>query len=106
MSMRSLLIALALLPVGVLAQSPATKPAAEPPPINAVTRAVLLVNRPAQCTEAQWLDMMEKPVHRSLYPLRVSQAMLDTLDARALDIRFQYVLVPDDAMHRDAQRRY
>ena len=49
--------------------------------------------------------MMETPVHRSLYPLRVTQAVLDTLDTRALDVQFRYTLVPDDAMHRDAQRR-
>lgn len=44
----------------------------------------------------EWLRMMEKPVSRSLYPLRVTQAMLDTLDATQLDMRFQYQMVVVD----------
>ncbi|MDX9750686.1 MAG: hypothetical protein RBT71_06360 [Flavobacteriales bacterium] len=83
-------------PARASAQAVASDPVQEPRPINAATRAVLLANKPERFTEAQWLDMMEKPVNRSLYPLRVTQAMLvspygDTLDAQALDIRFRYV---------------
>ena len=57
--------------------------------------AVLLANRPAHLEQAKWLAMMEQPVNRSLYPLRITQATLDTLDGRALDAGFQYVLVPE-----------
>ena len=45
--------------------------------------------------EADWLRMMEKPVNRTLYPLRITQAMLDTLDATKLDLRYQYVMVKE-----------
>jgi hypothetical protein len=54
---------------------------------------VLLANRPAQIDEAKWLAMMQDPVNRSLYPLRITQATLDTLDGRLLDQRFQYIMV-------------
>jgi len=43
--------------------------------------------------EADWLRLMEKPENATLYPLRITQAMLDTLDARELDLRYRYVLV-------------
>jgi len=33
------------------------------------------------------------PVNATLYPLRITQAMLDTLDAEKLDLRYRYVLV-------------
>lgn len=56
--------------------------------------AVLLANRPAHIEQAKWLAMMTQPVNRSLYPLRITQAMLDTLDATQLDERFQYIMVP------------
>lgn len=92
MSIRFILFALVLFPAVAMAQSPASKPEDKPP--NPPTLAVLLANRPARFTEAEWLRMMEKSVNRSLYPLRVTQAMLDTLDARALDPRFRYELVP------------
>ena len=54
--------------------------------------ALLLANRPAHIAQAKWLEMMEKPVNRSLYPLRITQAMLDTLDGSALDRRFNYIM--------------
>lgn len=63
------------------------------PPINAPTLSVLLLNRPAHIAKDEWLEMMEKPVNRSLYPLSITQTILDTLDGRHLDMRFQYVMV-------------
>lgn len=62
-------------------------------PFNVPTLSVLLLNRPAHIAKDEWLEMMEKPVNRSLYPLYITQAMLDTLDGRQLDMRFQYVMV-------------
>jgi len=59
---------------------------------NAPTLAVLLANRPAHIEQAKWLEMMEQPVNRSLYPLRITQAALDTLDGSALDRRFNYIM--------------
>ncbi|MCC6542179.1 MAG: hypothetical protein IT225_08160 [Flavobacteriales bacterium] len=56
---------------------------------------MVLANKPERFTQEEWLQMMEKPVSRSLHPLRVTQAMLDTLDARQLDLRFQYQMVPE-----------
>lgn len=92
MSTRAFTFILLLLPVALFAQSPAPTQVTGSP--NATTLAVLLANRPAQFSETEWLRMMEQPVNRSLYPLRVTQAVLDTLDARALDPRFRYELVP------------
>ena len=85
---RYLLCFVAVLPLLVLAQAPSA-----PASFNAPTLAVLEVNRPAHIEKAAWLAMMQDPVHRSLYPLRVTQAMLDTLDGRLLDNRFRYELV-------------
>jgi len=45
--------------------------------------------------EADWLKLMAQPVNTSLYPLRITQAMLDTLDATKLDLRYQYILVQE-----------
>jgi hypothetical protein len=61
--------------------------------LTAAMRAVLLANRPKGMAEAEWLKLMEIPANRTLFPLRVTQGMLDTLDARELDLRFSYVLV-------------
>ena len=83
---RYLLGLVMVLPLLVLAQAPSA-------PFNPPTLAVLEVNRPAHIEKATWLAMMQDPVHRSLYPLRVTQAMLDTLDGRLLDNRFRYELV-------------
>jgi len=78
-------------PFASRAQTPAQEPGT--PPFNAPTLAVLLANRPAHIDQAKWLEMMEQPVNRSLYPLRITQATLDTLDGRLLDRRFQYIMV-------------
>jgi hypothetical protein len=101
MSPRGLLVVLALLPLSVVAQVSITRPQAEPAPVeqaasfNAPTMTVLRANCPVHMEEAQWLKMMEEPVHRSLYPLLVTQAMLYSLDATQLDTRFQYVMVKE-----------
>ncbi|MCC6839595.1 MAG: hypothetical protein IT230_05490 [Flavobacteriales bacterium] len=60
---------------------------------NAETRTVLLANRPMDVPQADWLKLMANPVNASLFPLRITQPMLDTLDAGKLDARFRYVLV-------------
>lgn len=92
MSRRAFAFILGLLPLAMLAQSPTSGRPAET--LNATTKAILLANRPARFTEEQWLKMMERPANRALYPLRIDQTMLDTLDVKALDLRFQYELVP------------
>lgn len=102
MSIRSIFLLVLLVPVFARAQGPATSTA--PVPLNAPTLAVLLANRPLHVDEAQWLKMMEEPVNRSLYPLRITQVMLDTLDATQLDMRFQYVMV-EEAPGPDPPRR-
>ena len=96
MSARAILLVLLLAPVFALAQNPRT--AQTTPLPNAPTLAVLLANRPAHIAKEEWLAMMEKPVNRSLHHLRVTQAMLDTLDARQLDMRYQYVMVREEKM--------
>ena len=78
----------------------AQAPTIQPPttnnqPLNPTTLAVVLANKPERFTQEEWLRMLEKPVNRSLYPLFLTQAMLDTLDAKKLDLRFQYQMVPD-----------
>ncbi|MDX9750208.1 MAG: hypothetical protein RBT71_03935 [Flavobacteriales bacterium] len=93
MSIRAFFLVLALFPTAASAQAVASDPVQEPRPINAATRAVLLANKPERFTETQWLDMMEKPVNRSLYPLRITRVALDTTDARLLDPRYRYELV-------------
>jgi len=90
MSNRTFLFALALLPLGALAQSPAPLPANAAP--NTTTLAVLLANCPERFNTEEWLRMMEQPLHRSLFPLRITPQMLDTLTVRELDIRYQYVM--------------
>ena len=50
--------------------------------------------------EAEWLKLMEIPANRTLFPLRVTQGMLDTLDAKKLDLGYSYVLVNNSSqMH-------
>jgi len=107
MSTRAFLLVLLLAPLFALAQVSPQKHDADassrlenmkqtPPPatapFNAPTLAVLLANRPAHIEQAKWLEMMILPVNRSLYPLRITQAALDTLDGSALDRRFSYIM--------------
>ncbi|MCC6841424.1 MAG: hypothetical protein IT230_14790 [Flavobacteriales bacterium] len=56
---------------------------------NATTRAVLLANRPKDMPMADWLKLMANPVNAVLYPLHITQEMLDTLDAREFDLRYR-----------------
>lgn len=60
---------------------------------NALTMQVIMAQRPASIPEAQWRKMMLDPVNASLYPIRITQAMLDTIDARQLDLRYRYMMV-------------
>ena len=39
--------------------------------------------------------MMLQPVNASLYPIRITQALLDTIDATQLDMRYQYIMVQE-----------
>jgi hypothetical protein len=55
-------------------------------------RVVLLANCPKGMAEADWLKLMESPENRTLYPLRITQGMLDTLDMRQLDPGFYYMM--------------
>ena len=98
MSKRLFLFVVVLVPLFALAQGPAATP------FNAPTLAVLLANRPTHIAQEQWLSMMTQPVNRSLYPLRVTQAMLDTIDATQLDRRYQYVMVPVPSGSTDAPK--
>jgi hypothetical protein len=93
MNIRAFLLVLVLFPATAWAQTAASEPVQEPKPINAATRAVLLANKPEHFTEKEWLKMMQEPVNWSLYPLRITPAMLDTLDARQLDVRFRYQMM-------------
>ena len=99
MNLRLILFALVLFPLAAVGQKPTSQVDGNPvraPELNTTTRAVLLANRPPQFSDAEWLKMMEKSVNRSFYPLRLSPAMLDTLDARQLDIRYRYEMVPGE----------
>jgi len=93
MNIRAFYFAFALIPAMAMAQGPGSKPTQEVRPINFATRAVLLANKPEHFTEKEWLKMMQEPVNWSLYPLRITPAMLDTLDARQLDVRFRYQMM-------------
>lgn len=104
-----LYVVLALLPLGVVAQESSSRSNAgsvsRSAGFNAPTLAVLLANRPPHIEEAQWLKMMEEPVNRGLYPIRVTQALLDTVDATQLDLRFQYVMVKEMPLTPDQNKR-
>ena len=73
--------------------------------VNGTTLAVLLANRPDRFTEEQWLKMMQEPVNQALFPLRVTQGMLDTLDGREMDLRFRYIFIPDQTPHHGPRIR-
>ncbi len=90
--MRQLLYILFLLPMATLAQEQ-SRPEREPP--NALTLQVTMSQRPDRLTEEQWAKMMLDPVNISLYPIRITQALLDTIDASQLDSRYKYVMVRD-----------
>ena len=89
MSTRAILFALLFAPAFALAQQPASKPP------NALTMQLIMAQRPAHIPAEEWQAMMLKPVNYSLYPIRVTQAMLDTIDATQLDRRYQYIMVKE-----------
>ncbi len=92
MSTRIVLFLALLLPVFASGQSPAT---AWPAP-NALTMQVLMAQRPAHIPEVQWQAMVLQPTHAGLYPIRITQALLDTIDATQLDRRYQCIMVRDE----------
>ena len=88
--MRALFIILLLLPAMAFSQDALPQEPAAP---NATMLALLKAQRPPEIEEYQWIKMMQEPVNRSLFPIRITQAMLDTIDATLLDRRYQYVMV-------------
>lgn len=62
------------------------------PPPNDLTMQVIMAQRPAQYTVEQWRAIMLSPDGAVLHPIRVTQAMLDTLDARQLDRRYHCIM--------------
>ncbi|MBP9160851.1 MAG: hypothetical protein WAT61_04145 [Flavobacteriales bacterium] len=116
MTIRVFLLAAVLVPVWAFAQETGPPPstAGGPDPVNpvilsknqpvkpfpsdapnALTMQVIMAQKPAGITEDQWRKMMLEPVNATLYPIRITQAMLDTLDATQLDLRYRYVMVPE-----------
>ena len=73
--------------------------------VNATTLAVLRANCPKGMAEAEWMKLMEIPANRVAFPLRITQGMLDTLDGREMDLRFQYLFIPDQTQHHGPRVR-
>jgi len=94
MILRYLFMLALISPLMFFAQDPAKRPKslAEEPP-NKLTMQVLMAQCPKGITEAQWKDMLLVPTTPVLFPIRVTRALLDTLDGRELDLRWQYVFV-------------
>ncbi|HQW07462.1 MAG TPA: hypothetical protein PLN12_16385 [Flavobacteriales bacterium] len=67
-------------------------PARSHPP-NALTMQVVMAQRHTGISDEQWRKIMLGPVNATLYPIRLTQAMLDTLDATQLDPRYRYEMV-------------
>lgn len=104
--MRNLHFLFALVPLGAFAQAlqqPSIPEPLPPPsvhldggaPLNATTLAVLRANQPKNMSWEEWLRIMRGPDGATLYPLRVTQAMLDTLDGREMDPLFRYQFVTE-----------
>ncbi len=89
--MRTLLLILLLAPIALKAQD-AVRPQ-DQPPANEYTLRLLVAQRPAEVTSEQWRLIVGNPANATLFPIRLTQAMLDTIDARQLDRRYQYVMV-------------
>ncbi|MBK9146663.1 MAG: hypothetical protein IPM12_02450 [Flavobacteriales bacterium] len=104
MRQRTLVLLLALLPIWVLALAPPQPEqpvlAKQPSPLNATTLAVLLANQPKGLSWDQWLCIMKGPDGPVLYPLRVTETMLDTLEGREMDLRFRYMVMKELPAHR------
>ncbi|HRP81052.1 MAG TPA: hypothetical protein PLY76_04060 [Flavobacteriales bacterium] len=71
---------------------------------NATTLTVLLANCPKSMSATEWLRMMEVPANRALFPLRITQGMLDTLPVKELDLRFQYVFAPNTPQRHEIRQ--
>ncbi|MFZ1695169.1 MAG: hypothetical protein WAT74_18380 [Flavobacteriales bacterium] len=99
MSLRAILLSLSLLPLCALGQTSQQSQQPRIPaintPLNATTLAVLRANQPKSISWEEWMRIMQSPDGPTLYPLRVTQAMLDTLDGREMDLRFRYMMVKD-----------
>ena len=89
--MRTLLLILLLAPIALRAQD-AVRPT-DQPPANEYTLRLLVAQRPAEVTSEQWRLIVDNPANATLFPIRLTQAMLDTIDATQLDRRYQYVMV-------------
>jgi len=75
-----------MVPLCVLAQSDRT-------PLKPLTLHLLMAQKPPTIAVEDWQKVIANPASASLYPIRLTQTMLDTLDATALDLRWQYVMV-------------
>ncbi|MFN3874909.1 MAG: hypothetical protein ACK4L7_03230 [Flavobacteriales bacterium] len=98
MSLRALFLASAMLPLWLWGQSPLSASAERkqhPDSLNATTLAVLRANQPKGMSWEEWLHNMQEPANHHLYPLRITTAMLDTLDGREMDLRFRYMMVKE-----------
>ena len=88
--MRYLIILAALLYASALiAQSPKE-------PLKPLTLQLLMQQKPSTISVEDWQKVIANPTSASLYPIRLKQTMLDTLDATALDLRWQYVMVEEE----------
>lgn len=65
------------------------RPAAHNPTILALLKSQC----PAKISEEQLVNMMHEPMNRALYPIRITQAMLDTIDVQQLDRWYHYLKV-------------
>ncbi len=54
---------------------------------------VVMAQKHTGISDEQWRKIMLDPVNASLYPIRITQAMLDTLDGSKLDPQYRYELV-------------
>ena len=104
MRLRNIIALLALAPAMAWAQS--AVPAGTPDPVNpeilskkdpvkpnALTMQVIMAQKHTGISDEQWRKIMLGPVNATLYPIRLTQAMLDTLDATQLDPRYRYEMV-------------
>jgi len=99
MKARLLIISFLLLALGAPAQQPTV-----PKPITPLTETLLLAQRPTGITVEQWMELIRKPTTAALYPIRLTQAMLDTLDVKQLDIRYQYIMVSKERITDPVER--
>ena len=60
---------------------------------NALTMQVVMAQKHTGISDAQWRKIVLEPINATWYPIRLTQVMLDTLDATKLDARYRYELV-------------